>query len=119
MKRLLICLLTGTLLLAMAAGSRGAEDPSGLDPSPLTEALKKHGCSAVLYGECRERLAQAMPEGLAYRFADGMEDATRQAIELAGDVGTVILSPAATSFDRYKSFEERGEHFKKIVMNLP
>ena len=36
MKRLLICLLTGTLLLAMAAGSRGAEDPSGPDPSPLT-----------------------------------------------------------------------------------
>ena len=36
MKRLLICLLTGTLLLAMTAGSRGAEDPSGLDPSPLT-----------------------------------------------------------------------------------
>ena len=35
MKRLLICLLTGTLLLAMAAGSRGAEDPSGPDPSPL------------------------------------------------------------------------------------
>ena len=101
-----------------AAVILGGRD-KGLDPSPLTEALKKHGCSAVLYGECRERLAQAMPEGLAYRFADGMEDATRQAIELAGDVGTVILSPAATSFDRYKSFEERGEHFKKIVMNLP
>lgn len=30
----------------------------------------------------------------------------------------VILSPACASFDQYKSFEARGEHFKTIVRNI-
>ena len=35
----------------------------------------------------------------------------------AGDV--VILSPASTSFDRFKNFEERGRAFKELVAALP
>ena len=30
----------------------------------------------------------------------------------------VILSPASTSFDRFRNFEERGDRFKKVVMEL-
>ena len=90
----------------------------GLDPTPMTAALKKYGCGAVLLGECREKLATALPEGIACRFADDMEEAVERAIDLAEGCSTILLSPAATSFDRYKSFEERGEHFKMIVMNL-
>jgi UDP-N-acetylmuramoylalanine--D-glutamate ligase len=28
---------------------------------------------------------------------------------------TILFSPACTSFDQYKDFEERGNHFKNIV----
>ena len=35
-----------------------------------------------------------------------------------GGAGTVLFSPACASFDQYKSFEERGEHFVKLVENL-
>ena len=31
---------------------------------------------------------------------------------------TVLLSPACTSFDRFKNFEERGNTFRKIVEEL-
>ncbi len=34
-----------------------------------------------------------------------------------GDV--IMLSPASTSFDRFKNFEERGRVFKDLVNNLP
>ncbi|MFR3346726.1 MAG: hypothetical protein ACLTSK_01610 [Christensenellales bacterium] len=34
----------------------------------------------------------------------------------AGDV--ILLSPACASFDSYRNFAERGEHFKKIVEKL-
>jgi UDP-N-acetylmuramoylalanine--D-glutamate ligase len=35
---------------------------------------------------------------------------------VSGDV--VILSPASTSFDRFRNFEERGDRFKQVVMVL-
>ncbi|MCI8301264.1 MAG: hypothetical protein HFF68_00735, partial [Oscillospiraceae bacterium] len=34
-----------------------------------------------------------------------------------GDV--VMLSPASTSFDRFRNFEERGRVFKDLVNALP
>jgi UDP-N-acetylmuramoylalanine--D-glutamate ligase len=31
---------------------------------------------------------------------------------------TVLLSPATSSFDQFKSFEERGKVFKKLVLEI-
>jgi UDP-N-acetylmuramoylalanine--D-glutamate ligase len=36
-------------------------------------------------------------------------------INIARDGDTVMLSPASTSFDGFKNFEERGDAFKSIV----
>jgi UDP-N-acetylmuramoylalanine-D-glutamate ligase len=30
----------------------------------------------------------------------------------------VLLSPTTSSFDQYTCFEERGDHFKKLVNEL-
>ena len=30
---------------------------------------------------------------------------------------TILLSPAAASYDQFKNFEDRGNKFKKIIMN--
>jgi UDP-N-acetylmuramoylalanine--D-glutamate ligase len=34
----------------------------------------------------------------------------------AGEV--VLLAPACASFDAYRDFEERGEHFRELVLAL-
>ena len=49
---------------------------------------------------------------------EGFDDAIRRAAAeaLPGDV--VILSPASTSFDRFRNFEERGDRFKQVVLSL-
>jgi len=47
----------------------------------------------------------------ATTFEDGVEKAIGEAIP--GDV--VLLSPACTSWDMFKSYEERGELFKELV----
>lgn len=47
-----------------------------------------------------------------------MEEAVMKAREVAVSGDIVSMSPASASFDLYKSFDERGKHFKKIVNSL-
>lgn len=47
-----------------------------------------------------------------------MEEAVQESKRLAESGDTVLLSPACASFDLFKSYEDRGEQFKKEVMNL-
>jgi UDP-N-acetylmuramoylalanine--D-glutamate ligase len=43
-------------------------------------------------------------------------------VEIADDVArpgdVVLLSPGGTSFDAYRDFAERGDHFKELVKAL-
>ncbi len=48
---------------------------------------------------------------------DNMEEAVAKAKECAKSGDVVALSPASTSFDKYKNFEIRGNHFKECVRN--
>lgn len=49
---------------------------------------------------------------------ESMADAVRYASLLARAGEAVLLSPACASFDMFKSFEERGDAFKRLVSNL-
>lgn len=47
-----------------------------------------------------------------------LDEAVARAAELAQPGDVVLLSPGGTSYDVYKDFEERGEHFRRLVMGL-
>lgn len=49
---------------------------------------------------------------------EAFDDAIRTAASHARAGDTVILSPASTSFDRFRNFEERGMQFQKVVNSL-
>ena len=51
--------------------------------------------------------------------ADSMEEAVSAAAGMAVPGDTVLLSPAAASFDKFRNFEERGNVFKECVNRLP
>lgn len=92
-------------------GGRG----KGVPFDPIREPLKRLGRCAVLLGECAEEIKSALPNGLPTRRAYSMDEAVAFAASLAKCGDTVLLSPAATSYDSYNSFEERGEDFKLAV----
>ncbi len=50
--------------------------------------------------------------------SDGMKDALDTAFNAAERGDVVLLSPACASFDEFSCFEERGEVFKKLVLEL-
>ena len=53
-----------------------------------------------------------------YVFCEDMDACVRKAYELAVPGDQVLLSPACASWDMYKNFEQRGDHFKACVDRL-
>ncbi len=89
-------------------------DPLG----PVAADTVKH---AVLLGATAPKIEAAIRacSGLPISHAADMTDAVAQAAAVAAEGDIVFLSPASASFDMYKNFEERGEHFKQLVSALP
>lgn len=76
---------------------------------------------AVLMGEVGDELEKgisALGSSYTYKRAKNMTEAVNMASKLVTGGGAVVLSPAGTSFDAYKNFEERGDDFKKAVLSL-
>ena len=83
---------------------------------PLKALLPK--IKAVIgYGACGPRLIRELTDVGGILKEDLPQAlAAAQALSSPGDV--VLLSPTTSSFDQYSCFEERGEHFKKLVNAL-
>ena len=47
-----------------------------------------------------------------------LERAEIEAAQRARPGEVVLLAPACASFDQYRDYEERGEHFKELVRRL-
>jgi UDP-N-acetylmuramoylalanine--D-glutamate ligase len=50
--------------------------------------------------------------------AEDMADAVKKADEFTVKGKACLFSPAAASYNYYKNFEEKGKHFKKLVLDL-
>ena len=89
----------------------------GEDYTPLAEAVKTECDYAVLIGEEAGKIQEALERGgfMNFRRAATMEEAVEISQSLAKPGMVVLLSPACTSWDMYKSYKARGEHFCRIV----
>ncbi len=89
----------------------------GLDFHEFMKVVKKEVKSLVLVGAAAPEMEEAARDVGVSRYlrAQSFEEAVDLAISegVAGDV--VLLSPACTSWDMFKSYEERGEFFKELV----
>lgn len=86
------------------------------DLTKFCEEIKKHITTVILIGEASERFAQNLNKNGFDNiiFEATLEDAVDKAVELNPNV--ILLSPACASFDMFKSYEQRGEIFKKYVL---
>lgn len=95
----------------------------GTELSTLAHAVSARCRAAVCYGEAGPRIAQALRDedgdmGLVVQEVPHMRDALLAGVALAHKGDAVLLSPACSSFDEFKSYRQRGEVFKELVHEL-
>ena len=77
----------------------------------------------VLFGEAAELIQKAVSaaggaRSVDLRRANNLKEAVAIAAEVASAGDIVLLSPGGTSYDEFKDFAERGETFRKWVLEL-
>ncbi|WP_279008754.1 UDP-N-acetylmuramoyl-L-alanine--D-glutamate ligase [Synergistes jonesii] len=92
----------------------------GEDYAPLALAVKNYARAAVILGSEKKKIAAALDAvgAAGYKLAADMPEAVNAAYSLAEAGDTVLLSPACTSWDMYKSYNDRGEHFCAIAKEI-
>ena len=66
----------------------------------IIDELKKRGCKKKMFK------------------TDTMDEAVRVSYENGKKGTSCLFSPAASSYNRYKNFEEKGRHFKSLCKTI-
>jgi len=85
----------------------------------LAEPVAERCSACYLIGEAADALASDLAgAGVELRRSGDLETAVRAAAGDATPGEVVLLAPACASFDAYRDYEERGEHFCALVEEL-
>jgi UDP-N-acetylmuramoylalanine--D-glutamate ligase len=96
----------------------GGKDKGG-NYQLLRPASENKVTDLILLGEAAARMEQALTGCCRIHRVIDLRDAVELARKVTGKNGSVLLSPGCSSFDMFRSFEERGELFTRMVLNLP
>jgi UDP-N-acetylmuramoylalanine--D-glutamate ligase len=99
----------GTVLLIL-----GGRDKHG-DFAALAPLVAKRARLVLTIGEAADIIEEAFAGAVPIVRSGAMPAAVARAAELARPGDTVLLSPACASFDQYRNFEERGNHFAELA----
>ncbi len=97
------------------------------DYGPLVRRCAAACKGVYLIGEAAPLITQAFAEAKGSGDQKGwpglhqcgdLERAVHLAASLAKPGEVVLLAPACASFDQYRNYEERGEHFRSLVLAL-
>lgn len=104
--------MRGKTVLLMGGYDKGLDYKDFFNRIPL-----KIG-TIVCYGANRKQLAEQSAHicGLTVIEVEDLAEAVLIASHVRAD--NVLLSPATSSYDAYKNYEERGKHFIELVNNL-
>jgi UDP-N-acetylmuramoylalanine--D-glutamate ligase len=84
----------------------------------LSDRVSKKIKQLIVIGEAKENIISALGRYTKTHASDSMQDAVIAAYQSAASGDIVLLSPACSSFDMFRSYAHRGEIFQKTVVNL-
>jgi UDP-N-acetylmuramoylalanine--D-glutamate ligase len=82
----------------------------------LAAAIRPNVRSVFLIGEASDAIAAALDAaGVPYERAGDLARAVWMSRQVSERGDVVLLSPACASYDQYRNFEERGDHFRRLA----
>ena len=88
----------------------------------LADPVAERCVACYLIGEAAGALERDLDpvrrSGVELHRSGDLASAVRDASAAATDGEVVLLAPACASFDAYRDFEERGEHFRALVREI-
>ena len=83
----------------------------------LIGAMKRSVRKVIAYGEAASEIEKDIGDAVPLeRLGSDFEEVMRHARESARAGDAVLLSPACSSFDMFKNYEERGAAFRRLAM---
>ena len=95
----------------------GGKDKAG-EFERMRDLVREKTRAVLTIGKAAERIGQALDGAADIVPLHDMQRAIEWASRNAKPGETVLLSPACASFDQYRNFEHRGEHFEELVRKL-
>ncbi len=95
----------------------GGKDKDG-DFAPLAGLVKEKCKLLILVGEAKEKINRAIGDYVETYLVGTFEEAVLLAYQKSRNGDIILLSPGCASFDMFRNYEERGEYFKKLVMQI-
>jgi UDP-N-acetylmuramoylalanine--D-glutamate ligase len=96
------------------AGGRHKGEPY----TPLVPLLEERCKAAVVLGEAAELIAHDVGDAIPLERSRDLADAVQRAIRLTEPGDAVLMSPACSSYDMFKNYEERGAVFRHLVEEM-
>ncbi|MGH1358688.1 MAG: UDP-N-acetylmuramoyl-L-alanine--D-glutamate ligase [Burkholderiaceae bacterium] len=86
------------------------------DFAPLAKAVRQQAAGVILFGQDAGQIRLALGDtGVTLLEATDLNDAVTQAGENATSGQAVLLSPACSSFDMFRNYQERGQAYVQAV----
>lgn len=95
----------------------GGQD-KGLDFHDVAPVLSKRVKKAFLIGAASEKIRSAWSLFTSCKICDSLIEAVTEAAKNASSGDVVLFSPACSSLDQFKNYQQRGEEFCRIVKSI-
>jgi len=95
----------------------GGKDKGG-SYTPLVPLIQERVRHLILIGEAADRMQTELGALTDTHRAATLEEAVWLAAQITEPGGTVLMSPACSSFDMFRDYEERAQRFIEAVKNL-